>query len=244
MNNGFRIKKVNYIVKLLMVGAITLSSVEAKSQYKITVTDSNTFVYGNTYLINVPIKKYVNRLYINDDNGKIPVATFVYFTGSADTLIVTNKSKEYIFYIRNYSHYGDTLNGIYIDTLNKIDKKIKHFIDIPKPDTSRDIISYYSIGSGSSLNDGYFETMKKYSDFISAFEKENNVKITGIYGRSSGYEGEGINYYTLQGMSLTQKAKFVNNSRYIFLHSTAKMARILIVVMPTLIPKNNLSKHN
>lgn len=227
-----------------MVAAMILSPVVAKSQYKIIVTDSNTFVYGNTYLINVPIKKYVNRLYINDDIGKIPVAAFSYFTGSADTLIVTNKSKEYIFYIRNYIHYNDTINGIYIDTLNRIDKKLKHFIDIPKPDTLHDIISYYSIGSGSSLNDGYFQNVKKYSDFISAFEKENNVKIMGIYGRSTGYEGEGINYYTLQGLSLIQKAKLFNNGRNLFTRSTVKMASGSMVVMPILISKDNLSKRN
>lgn len=233
MKSNNQIEKISYMIKLLIINVLLLFPFVAKSQYKITITDSNTYVFNKTYLLDVPLIAHVSRLYIDDKNGNIPVEAFASFEGHVDTLIVTDRFKEYVFYyIKNVIHR--------IDTLNHIKKELRHFIEIPKPDsiqTQNSICVYYrtfgmphfnSDGSGMSLS-----SINSLS-IIASFQKENNAKITDTYTQTIGYEGETNFYFTFTGLSGQLKAKLLNTERYCCIPNAAniKIADISTVFIP------------
>jgi len=248
MKDRLESKKVLLLHKLIFIGFVLLFPAIAKSQYKITVTDSNMSVSGNTYLLNVPLKTRVNRLYIDDKKRSIPFIAFENYEGYADTIILTDKSKEYILYQKYYRNVGLVH---YIDTLKRIDEKLRYYTEIINPlnliQGKKLICVYYDTYANPVLNSNGSEmgaAVNCFSNFNISFQKENNVQIINTYSMTIGYEGETRFYLTLTGLSLNQKATFLNGTRSCCIPNleTKKIMLTPIVYIPILISSEGLRK--
>jgi len=76
--------------------------------------------------------------------------------------------------------------------------------------------SFYNerFGSICCPRDTQWDNTPTRDEFVSSFEKVNNVEITETYKKSIGKEGEVIYYYTLNGISKELKLNFILDRNY------------------------------
>lgn len=217
---------------LILFLIFALSSRLVWSQYYISLDKENTFHYGNSYLINIPLNIIKGNLFIEDLSKSIPIEGYLKLwkdkeNYSFDSVFVAQKTvheKQHgknnaVIYQVDFNEYIIKYNRHppyrkYIDTLNSIDPKLyKYKYLLPKvPKNKKDsVLIYYTefYGSGCCPRDPKFDRVSE-NDFIISFEKKHSVKIGQVYSISMGKEGENNNYFTLSGLTPEQKIQFID----------------------------------
>jgi hypothetical protein len=118
-----------------------------------------------------------------------------------------------IFYQRKYSENKPKADSIRISGNQP---KVVFTQSLKDLKTNDNIIFYHTESFGSSCcpRDPSWEIKGKLDEFITSFEKVNNVKLGDIYEEIRGKEGEHILYFTLSNLSTKQKLSFLEEVRY------------------------------
>ncbi len=105
---------------------------------------------------------------------------------------------------------------------------------------------YYKEDYGSTCcpRDPQWDNDTSREEFITYFEKFNNVKITDTYVKSGGKEGEASYYYTLNGLSDELKLSFILERNYyrIINRAARKIRKIPKIYTPTIIDNSKMKK--
>jgi hypothetical protein len=101
----------------------------------------------------------------------------------------------------------------------------------------REIYFTESIGSACCPRDLQWDNKPSQQDFVSNFEKQNNVDIAGTFRQIMGKEGEAIYYYTLKGLNDTQRLKFIVERNYsrIINRQTKELIKRAKIFTPTVL---------
>lgn len=118
-----------------------------------------------------------------------------------------------IFYQRKYIENESKTDSIRISgnqpklVFNKSIKNVK-FND--------NIVFYHteSFGSTCCPKDPKWKIKQRLDEFITSFERENNIKLGDMYKKITGKEGEHILYFTLSNLNTKQKLLFLQEIRY------------------------------
>lgn len=200
---------------------IVLSPFWALSQYAINLDINNVSHFGNSYLIDIPLKPGIKNLCVKDFNKLIPIKAYVDYYRNADiehsldTIFVVNKASNGK---RAFVEYVITRSAIVeIDSLPSINRKLSKYIILKKHVNHKSTIIYDRGGIGTvggGDDDIMLAKKKKIETFIKEFETANNVQINdvSIVGDGGG-EGGVIYYYPLSRLTLAQKIKFISEGR-------------------------------
>lgn len=71
-----------------------------------------------------------------------------------------------------------------------------------------------SFGSVCCQRDPQWDNKPTREEFISSFEDQHKIKIADTYKKIKGKEGEAAYYYTLSGLSPSQKLEFISKRHY------------------------------
>ncbi len=226
-----------------------------RAQYYIELNTENTFHYGNSYLIDIPLKQARGNLLIKDSVGVIPLVAYSKLLHEIDNLTfvnryslssisiikpLKNKTPEYVI---KYYPEGE------IDSLNSVDNKLAQYKPLLnwtnwtnelKVDS---VLIYYSefYGSHCCPPDTRYANKITLTDFISEFEKKHQVKIGELFSIVMGYEGEHIVHLTLSGLTPAQKIQFIDERANSLLSSRKELNQPTIYT-PYWIPISGL-KH-
>ena len=231
------------------------------AQYRISLDSANTYRYdvaqwGPTYLIDVPFKEKIKNLYIDNSNGLIPVDVILQarrmIWHAVDTLIVLGKNNEAKDNIAtgNEMLYEYILpqQGPMVKSKNRQARFLKYGQlqkNIERPDS---ILVYYSEGHGSfcSACDPTWDTKPGLEGYTKQFEDKYKLKTGKKYAKTTGFEGEGIVYLTLECLTAAQKIEFMRTRSYdlIINKKTKDMNPYPIIYMPFLIPGKYLREFN
>ena len=203
------------------------------SQFYIALDKTNTFHYGNSYLINIPLNQVRGNLLIKDSTKTIPLIAYSglfhdrdkygAYKFSLNSIVVVHPTmtkipvKQRATAINNQNFIGYNIKYYpegAIDTLNGIDAKLAHYKPLLEANELKkdSLLIYYSEfrGSGCCPGDITYNNKITLTDFISAFEKTHQVKIGNLFYISMGKEGEYGVYLTLSGLTSEQKIRFID----------------------------------
>ena len=245
---------------LLLVFSVTLFQY-GFAQYSIKINNSNTFIlpvsrYGSSYLIDVPLRGDVRNLFIDNSDGVIP--TQVLFSEKnrlwykIDTLIVAEKGSNVKKRVKrknthqfDFDEYIIAARKSHIDTLTGIDNKFSNYKELKSLSLNEDsILVYYAeeYGSVCCPEDPIWKIRPTLGEFIKQFEDANKVKVGQTYHRTMGKEGEQIVYFTLDGLTPSQKIYFLTKRYYDLIPNkeTKKIVLLPKIYMPIFVSKKYL----
>jgi len=188
------------------------------AQYSISLDKSNTFSYGNSYLIDLQLKKEIKNLFVKDFGDLMPIKAFedmhitqVDNTNYLDSIFIAKKALNKKKFSRSA-----VLNRVVI--LDSIDRILTAYKSITKPSIDKKFeMIYYAetiptVGAGDdSILRAKAKNLKK---FVKDFEITNNVKIGDFFIiDDGGHEGGVVYYFSLSGLTGEQKIKFIDERK-------------------------------
>lgn len=201
------------IKKLSLLALLFTIPYSAISQYKIILNKTNLFNYHQSYLIDIPLKKNMQNLFLVDNKGLlISYSLHQQFTTllgqNVDTIIVSQKARSYAM-IWGYNTF------VKVDSAKALKNKTNNYTELRQIDTKHQkdsILIYYSEIYGSSCcpRDPKWDLKTSLKNFTDNFEKSHNTKVGKVYEKSYGDEGEHECYYTLSGLTGKQKVEFIS----------------------------------
>ena len=213
-------------VYILLVCVLLLPRI-VRAQYYIALNKDNTFHYGNSYLINVPIN-YEYRganLFIQDPKHLIPLNAYseIYLNepfNRLDTIFISRISK-----VGKNGLMKDVLKkniipyflGRYninnpMDTLMDFDNRFENYKALSKSNlspNSKFVLIYFVEMYGSMSKSTKYDNKISLSNFITGFEKKHHAKVGEFFSTSLGHEGDVEIYSTLSGLNSKLKLQFI-----------------------------------
>ncbi|RYM32095.1 hypothetical protein ERX46_15545 [Brumimicrobium glaciale] len=194
----------------------------------IVIDDDNITQVGMNFLIDISIPTTIETpvLFIS---SQIPVDLLakIYPEFAKIIVIVPNRTSSSCVAAKNETNQKPIKSTIVYEFIrsDRLIKKDSVILknDYPKmnfaPKTeiqSDEFESYYTeyFGSICCPRDLQWDNTPTRDEFISFFEKENNVEIIETYRKVNGKEGEAIYYYTLNGLSNKMKLHFILERKF------------------------------
>lgn len=182
------------------------------SQYAIKLDSSNTFKYGSSYLIDIPVKRDIEKLLITDRQELIPVSAFLKYEKLCTpdtTIIIKPVNKHYLLTL------NEVKSGYVIDSLLSIQTNptSAELLYRSTPSKSADsVLIYYKEDNahGACCDLPINRDTNTLNNYVSNFEKEHHTAIGKSYSYIYGDEGEHVSYLTLSGLTPQQKILFID----------------------------------
>ena len=230
--------------KLLILAFVFFMPGFVFAQYQIKLDKSNTYKGGASFLIDIPYNDIeIDSLYIDNRSGIIPISVLIAtrnrIWNNLHTLMILDKKEK--------SADGSSLKPIII--INKPSKAGKYALYKKLLSTNKNksdsILIYYSEQHGTGCCSTVSEPkVNSITNFIKQFEDINKVKIGKSYYITVGDEGEYIAYYTLDGLSQTQKINFIDQRVYSYdpfsNRETKSIGKISQIFVPIWVSKKHL----
>ena len=243
--------------KLLILFFSLVFSVFAHAQYRISLDSTNTYKYELSYSIDVPYNMSIKNLYIDNTYGLIP-AEIVFSTKNriwynTDTLVVLEKNRTEknnpISDEIDFTKYIIPKHGATIKSTGRPGSFSKHkLLSNNIKDNPDSVLIYYSEGNVPIWRpeDSIYRTQPGINTYIKQFQDRNKVTIGKAYSKAVGFEGEGILYFTLDGLTPAQKIDFIDTRIYqrIPHKELMKIKRTSSIYMPFVISKKYLRAVN
>ena len=222
--------------KVLLLMGFAFSSLNSKAQTindsifenVIHIKDENVTMVGMNYLVDISIPKSVETPVIFTAS-QIPINLLAKIYPEFPRIIVIVPNRIYSSCVASKNEISQKpIKSTIVYEFIRTDRTIKKDSLILKKEypiinssatetlKSNEVESYYTerFGSICCPRDLQWDNSPTRDEFISHFEKENNVEIIDTYRKIIGKEGEVIYYYTLSGLSNELRLHFILDRNY------------------------------
>lgn len=204
----------------------------------ILIKNTDVITNGKDFLIDIPIKTQNEPIIIFNDDERIPTNLFFErqsFLGEQNEIILITPDWKYYKHIyesdQRTGYHSEPLTQSKIYHLDRISERIDSLtiireynprsmkINFKKTEIKETELKVYyqeCLGSSCCPRDPRRDFLEKVkSNVIETFEKEQNVKVTGLHKVVLGREGEHCDYLIVDNLENSQKIVVLNVLKYI-----------------------------